>query len=117
MRLAFFGDVVGRAGRHALLDRMAGLRADLSLDFVVVNVENAAGGFGVTKKIVDDFLNAGVDVLTTGNHAYDQRDEIAIFEREPKLLRPANFPRTNPGKGSGLFSGPGGHQVLVIHAM
>ncbi|MEM1192670.1 MAG: TIGR00282 family metallophosphoesterase [Pseudomonadota bacterium] len=117
MRLAFFGDVVGRAGRHAVLDRMASVRADLSLDFIVVNVENAAGGFGVTKKIVDDFLNAGVDVLTTGNHAFDQRDDISIFERETKLLRPANFPRTNPGKGSGLFTGLEGQQVLVINAM
>ena len=117
MRLAFFGDVVGRSGRHALLEALPRLRDQRALDFIVVNVENAAGGFGVTRGIVDDFLNAGADVLTTGNHAYDQRDEISVFERETRLLRPANFPRSNPGKGSGLFDGPGGHRVLVVHAL
>jgi len=117
MRLAFFGDIVGRAGRLALLNRLAGLRTRLDLDFVVVNVENAAGGFGITAAIAEDFLTAGADVLTTGNHAYDQRDEIGVFDREPRLLRPCNFPPSNPGKGSGLFEGPRGHRVAVIHAM
>jgi len=116
MRIAFFGDIVGRAGRTALLDRLPGLRTKLSLDFVVVNVENAAGGFGITGPITDDILNAGADVLTTGNHAYDQRDDVDIFSREPRLLRPANFPSSNPGRGSILFESNNGYRVLVINA-
>ena len=108
---------MGRSGRTALRERLPGLRERLSLDFVVVNVENAAGGFGVTATIADDLLNAGVDVLTTGNHAFDQREEIDLFHVEPKLLRPANFPASNPGRGSGLFESDHGYRVLVLHAM
>ncbi|WP_375204491.1 TIGR00282 family metallophosphoesterase [Hyphococcus sp.] len=116
MRLAIFGDVVGRSGRNALLDRLPGLKKKLELDFVIVNVENAAGGFGVTAQIVDAFLDAGADALTTGNHAYDQRDEIDIFDRETRLLRPVNFPSSNPGRGSGVFEAKTGASVLVVHA-
>ncbi len=116
MRIAVFGDVVGRSGRNGLLDRLPGLKKKLALDFVIVNVENAAGGFGVTAQIVDDFLEAGADALTTGNHAYDQRDEIDIYDREDRLLRPVNFPASNPGRGSGVFEAKNGASVLVIHA-
>lgn len=116
MRIAVFGDVVGRSGRNGLLDRLPGLKKKLGLDFIVVNVENAAGGFGVTAQIVDAFLDAGADALTTGNHAYDQRDEIDIFDREDRLLRPANFPASNPGRGSGVFEAKNGASVLVVHA-
>lgn len=116
MRLAIFGDVVGRSGRNALLDRLPGLKKKLELDFVIVNVENAAGGFGVTAQIVDAFLDAGANALTTGNHAYDQRDEIDIFDRETRLLRPVNFPSSNPGRGSGVFEAKTGASVLVVHA-
>lgn len=116
MRLAIFGDVVGRSGRNALLDRLPGLKKKLALDFIIVNVENAAGGFGVTAQIVDAFIDAGADALTTGNHAYDQRDEIDIFDRETRLLRPVNFPPSNPGRGSGVFEAKTGASVLVVHA-
>lgn len=116
MRIAVFGDVVGRSGRDGLLDRLPGLRKKHALDFVIVNIENAAGGFGVTASIVDAFLEAGADALTTGNHAYDQRDDIDVFDRELRLLRPANFRPENPGRGSGLFDAPGGASVLVVHA-
>lgn len=116
MRIAVIGDVMGRSGRTALLERLPGLRRKYALDFVVVNAENAAGGFGVTPRICEDLLEAGADVLTTGNHAYDQRDDIAIFDSEPRLLRPANFPSSNPGRGSGMFQDAEGRNVLVVHA-
>ncbi|WDI32537.1 TIGR00282 family metallophosphoesterase [Hyphococcus flavus] len=116
MRIAVFGDVMGRSGRTALLDRLPSLKTRYALDFTIVNVENAAGGFGVTAKIADDFIAAGADVLTTGNHAYDQREEIEIFDREERLLRPVNFPKENPGRGSGVFTANNGSSVLVVHA-
>ena len=116
MRIAVFGDVVGRSGRHALLERLPNLRKRLSLDFVVVNGENAAGGFGITRRICEDLLDAGADVITTGNHAYDQRDEIRIYSDEQRILRPANFPSSNPGRGSGMFQDGEGRNILVIHA-
>ncbi len=115
MRIAVFGDVVGRSGRTTLLERLPGLRRKLSLDFVVVNAENAAGGFGVTRRICEDLFEAGADVLTTGNHAFDQREDIAMFDRETRLLRPANFPSSNPGRGSGMFQDSEGRNVLVVH--
>ncbi len=115
MRIAVFGDIVGRSGRTALVERLPRLRRDLALDFVVVNAENAAGGFGVTPRIVEELFDAGADVLTTGNHAYDQRDDIAIFDREPRLLRPANFAPSNPGRGSAMFQDAEGRNILVIH--
>ena len=117
MRLGIFGDIVGRSGRHALIENLPRLRRRLGLDFVVVNAENSAGGFGVTTRIVDELLNAGADVLTTGNHAFDQRDELWLFDEEERLLRPVNFPSANPGKGSGLYQTTSGADVLVVHAM
>ncbi|MEM9704906.1 MAG: TIGR00282 family metallophosphoesterase [Pseudomonadota bacterium] len=116
MRLAIFGDVVGRSGREAVTTHLPKLRRRIKLVFVVVNAENAAGGFGVTRRICDDLLSAGADVLTTGNHAYDQRDDISLYDEETRLLRPANFARSNPGKGAALVrtrSGDG--DVLVVH--
>jgi len=115
LRIAVFGDVVGRSGRTALIERLPGLRRKLSLDFVVVNAENAAGGFGVTPRICEDLFDAGADVLTTGNHAFDQREDILMFDRETRLLRPANFPASNPGRGSGMFQDKEGCNVLVVH--
>lgn len=116
MRLAAFGDVMGRAGRTALLEALPRLKRRLALDFIVVNAENAAGGFGVTGRICDELYEAGADVVTTGNHAYDQRDELAIFTSETRLLRPLNFPPSNPGRGSGLYRARSGADVLVLHA-
>ena len=115
MKIAVFGDIVGRAGRNAVLDHLPRMRRRHGLDFVVVNAENAAGGFGVTKRIVEDLLEAGADVITTGNHAFDQRDETQIFNEEPRLLRPLNFPRSNPGRGAGLYETRDGKSVLVLH--
>ncbi|MCB2114300.1 MAG: TIGR00282 family metallophosphoesterase [Parvularculaceae bacterium] len=116
MRIAIFGDIVGRSGRTALIDELPRLKRRFNLDFVVVNAENAAGGFGVTARIVEDILAAGADVITTGNHAFDQRDETDIFRTEQRLLRPLNFPAENPGRGAGLYPLRDGRSVLVVHA-
>ncbi len=115
MRLGFFGDVMGRSGRLALIKHLPNLRKKLALDFVVVNGENAAGGFGITPRICEDLFDAGADVLTTGNHAFDQRDDVQHFDQEMRLLRPANFPLSNPGRGSGLYPAANGADVLVVH--
>mgnify|MGYP003707699437 CR=1 FL=1 len=116
MKLAYFGDVVGKPGRAAVMDHLPGLRRDLKLDFVVVNGENAAGGFGLTESIANDFFNAGADCLTLGDHAWDQREALTFIEREPRLLRPANYPKAAgaPGKGAHVFVLSDGHRVGVV---
>lgn len=115
MRIAVFGDVMGRSGRTALVERLPGIRRRFDLDFVVVNAENSAGGFGVTARIAEDLFDAGADVLTTGNHAYDQREELGLFVKEPRLLRPINFPPSNPGRGAIMAQDHAGRNVLVVH--
>lgn len=99
-----------------MIDALPRLKRRLGLDFVVVNGENATAGFGVTARIVEEMLEAGADVVTTGNHAFDQRDEVDVFRIEPRLLRPLNFPPSNPGRGAGLFETKDGRTVLVVHA-
>ncbi len=117
MRFLFLGDVVGRSGRKAVLEGLPGLIQRWKLDFVVVNGENAAGGFGITETICQDFLDAGVDVVTLGNHAFDQREALVFIERQDRLIRPLNFPKGTPGKGSGLFKARNGAEVLAINAL
>lgn len=116
MRLAFFGDVVGRAGRKAVSRRVPELKEQLGLDFIVINGENAAGGFGITEAVANELFAAGADVVTLGNHSWDQREAITYIEREPRLLRPANYPLGcgAPGAGSGLFETADGRRVLVV---
>jgi len=117
MRLLFLGDLVGRSGRNAAIEALPNLRTRYGLDFVIVNAENAAGGFGVTERIVVDLLDAGADAVTLGNHAFDQRDALVFIERHPQLLRPLNFPDGTPGRGAGIFeSKTTGQNVLVINA-
>jgi len=117
MRLLFLGDVVGRTGRQVVVDQLPKLRQRYKLDFVVVNGENSAGGFGITENIFEDLLGAGADVVTLGNHAFDQKEALVFIERQPRLLRPINYPAGTPGKGSGLFKARNGADVLVINAM
>ncbi|MEO0960813.1 MAG: TIGR00282 family metallophosphoesterase [Pseudomonadota bacterium] len=117
MRLLFLGDVVGRSGREAVVAALPGLRSDLDLDFVVVNGENAAGGFGITEKITTELLDAGADVISGGNHSWDQREALVFIEREERLLRPANFPAGTPGRGAGLFEARGGRRVLLVNVL
>ncbi|SOD97639.1 TIGR00282 family metallophosphoesterase [Caenispirillum bisanense] len=117
MRLLYLGDVVGRAGRDAVLEHLPDLRRTLKLDCVVVCGENAAHGFGINTRIVEDMLQAGVDVITLGNHAWDQREILSYIDRQPRLVRPANFPPGTPGRGSTLFVTERGRKVLVIQVM
>ncbi|MGE5547363.1 MAG: YmdB family metallophosphoesterase [Solirubrobacterales bacterium] len=117
MRLLFLGDVVGRAGRDAVVERLPEIRRRLEADFVVVNAENAAHGFGITPKICEDFFAAGADVLTLGNHSWDQREIMGYIDGEPRLLRPVNYPAGTPGKGVGVYPAPRGKKVAVIQVM
>jgi len=113
MRILYLGDVMGRSGRVAVIDKLQGLKIDLCIDFVIVCGENAAHGFGITPKICQEFFSSGVDVITTGNHAWDQRQILNYFPLEPRLLRPLNYSRQKPGSGSGIFKTSLGHRVAV----
>ncbi|MGH6947313.1 MAG: TIGR00282 family metallophosphoesterase [Kiloniellales bacterium] len=117
MRLLFCGDLVGRAGRDAFIRHVPELRRDLAIDFVVVNGENAAGGFGITEAICKDIFAAGADVISGGNHSWDQREALSFIEREPRLLRPHNYPPQTPGRGAAVFTGAKGQKVLVVNVM
>src|SRR5581483_732226 len=117
MRILFVGDVVGRSGRAIVLERLPGLIADWKLDLVVVNGENAAGGFGITEVIYNDLIEAGADAVTLGNHAWDQKEALVFIERAPKLIRPLNYPPGTPGRGAALVDAKNGARALIINAM
>ena len=117
MRILFIGDMVGRSGRAVVLERMPGLIADWKLDLVVVNGENAAGGFGITETIYNELIDAGADAVTLGNHAWDQREALVFIERAPRLIRPVNYPAGTPGRGAALVETKNGKRALVINAM
>ena len=115
VNILFCGDVVG-PGREAVKRHAPTLRRDLALDLIVVNAENAAAGRGLTERLCGEFYDAGVDVLTTGNHVWDQREIIPYIDRDPRVLRPANFPKGTPGAGWRLHP-VNGRSVLVINLM
>ncbi len=117
MRILFIGDIVGRSGRSAVLERLPGLIADWRLEFVVINGENAAGGFGITEAIYNELLDAGADAITLGNHAWDQREALVFIERAPRLIRPLNYPAGTPGRGAALIDTRSGRRALVVNAM
>lgn len=117
LRLLFLGDIVGKPGRDAVLVQLPGLRRRLNPDFIIANAENAAHGFGVTEKICAELFDAGIDMLTSGNHVWDQREALSFIDREPRLLRPRNFPPGTPGRGAGLYEAANGGRVLVINVM
>lgn len=117
MRLLFLGDVVGRAGRDALVRELPGLRAKLALDLVVVNGENASHGFGLAPDMARAFLAAGADVITLGNHAWDRRELIPYLEEEKRVIRPINFPPGTPGQGAVVVEVPGQRRALVVNVM
>ncbi len=117
MRLLFLGDIVGRPGRNVVADRLPALRERWRLDCVVINGENAAGGFGITEAICDELLQAGADAVTLGNHAFDQREALVFIERQHRLVRPATYPRGTPGRGATLIETHRGARVLVVNVM
>ena len=119
MRLAFFGDVVGRSGREGLTRHLPNLRRRLGLEFVIVNAENAAAGFGITEATARELFDAGADCLTLGNHSWDQKEALTYIVREPRLIRPLNYPAMShaPGRGAQLFETDSGRRVLVINLL
>lgn len=117
MRLLFLGDLVGRNARDEVAAQLPGLREKHKLDAVIVNAENSANGFGITPQICQDLYAAGVDVITTGNHIWDQREIIPHIERDQKLLRPLNFPDATPGRGATIIEMPRGQKIMVVNLM
>jgi hypothetical protein len=117
MRILFIGDIVGRSGRTIVNERLPGLIKDWKLDLVVINGENAAGGFGITEVIYNELIDAGADAITLGNHAWDQREALVFIERAPRLIRPINYPKGTPGRGAALVETKNGKHALVINAM
>lgn len=117
MRLLYVGDVVGRSGRAILLERIGELRQRLRLDALVANGENAAAGFGITAKLCEEFLAAGVDVITTGNHVWDQKELVAYIGSQPRLLRPLNMQPGTPGAGVAEVRTTAGRRLVVIQLM
>ena len=117
MRVLFLGDIVGRAARNEVVAQLPGLRDELTLDFVVVNCENAAGGFGITPKICDALFAAGADVLTTGNHVWDKREIIEYIADEGRLLRPLNMVEGTPGNGMTQVTNAAGLRLTVVNIM
>ena len=117
MRILYLGDVVGRSGRAAIRDRLPDLRARLRADFVIVNGENATAGAGISGDHSKLLLDSGVDVLTLGDHAFDQKDMLTYIEREPRVIRPMNYAKQAPGVGARVFDAPGGRKVLVAQVL
>jgi metallophosphoesterase (TIGR00282 family) len=117
MKILFLGDVVGRAGRAAVAEKLPGLRAAWGLDFVVVNGENASQGAGLTAEHAKVLLQAGADCLTLGDHAFDQKDMLSFIESENRIIRPLNYSKVAPGRGARLFEARGGRKILVVQAL
>ena len=99
MRTLFIGDIFGKPGRRLILEKLRGVLHELRIDFCIANIENAAGGFGITPQIADELLNSGIDLLTSGNHIWDKRAILPYLAEQPKLLRPHNYPKGTPGSG------------------
>jgi metallophosphoesterase (TIGR00282 family) len=117
MKILFLGDVMGRAGRAAITERLPGLRTAWGLDFVVVNGENASQGAGLTAEHARVLLAAGADCLTLGDHAFDQKDMLHYIEQEPRIIRPLNFSKVAPGRGVKIFEATQGRKVLVAQVL
>jgi len=117
MRVLYLGDIVGRSGRALAVEKIPQLRESLKLDFVVINGENAAAGFGITAKICDAPFDAGGDVISTGNHVWDQKETKSHIAGESRLIRPINYPAGTPGRGSVMVQDARGRGMLVINVM
>jgi metallophosphoesterase (TIGR00282 family) len=115
VRILFVGDVVGKVGRRLVKEHLRRLQGEVGADFTVVNVENAAGGFGVTAALWDEMRRWPVDVFTSGNHIWDKKETGTILDSEPRLLRPANYPAGNPGRGHCVVTSRGGIPVGVMN--
>jgi metallophosphoesterase (TIGR00282 family) len=117
MKILFLGDVMGRAGRAAISKDLPRLRAEWQLDFVVVNGENATAGMGLSGDHAKIILDAGADVVTLGDHAFDQKDMLTFIANEPRIIRPMNFSKSAPGVGARVFTAPGGRKILIAQVL
>lgn len=115
LKVLFIGDIIGRPGRRAVTDLLPGIKREYDIGFTIANCENSAGGFGVTKKIVDELTELGIDVLTSGNHIWDRRDVAQELDSFTNVLRPHNYPPGLPGRGWGVFEAAGGVKVVVLN--
>lgn len=115
MKVLFIGDIVGKAGRRALKEGLSKIAERVKIDFVIANVENAAGGFGITKEIGEEILSLGVNVLTSGNHIWDKKEAVTYITKENRLLRPANYPEGAPGHGSLVMKTPSADKIAVLN--
>jgi metallophosphoesterase (TIGR00282 family) len=117
MKILFCGDVVGRSGRDVVKRQVPLLRKEHALDAVIVNVDNAAGGFGINAETLRDLGGNGIDIMTGGDHVFDQKDAPSLLGNTANLLRPHNFPSTVPGTGCKLFTLANGKKLLVLHLL
>src|SRR5580700_304646 len=117
MNILFLGDIIGKPGREAVAAHLPELKAALKPDLVIVNGENAAGGFGLTRAIAEEFFAMGIDVISTGNHWADQKEILTYIDSEDRILRPVNYPKGTPGRGANLYKTPSGQSVLVVNVM
>lgn len=117
MRILFLGDVMGRSGRQGITDRLPALRKDWRLDFVIVNGENATNGHGLSAAHANAIFEAGADVVTLGDHAFDQKEMLAHIESDNRIIRPLNLARQAPGRGAALYKDARGRKVLVVQAL
>ncbi|MDA9676778.1 TIGR00282 family metallophosphoesterase [bacterium] len=118
MNILILGDIMGSSGRDAIIKKLPEIIIKKKIDFVIVNGENAAdSGVGITKKNSEDFFKAGVDVITTGNHVWDQKETMEFINFEKRLLRPENLTKGSPGKGSGIFNSKNNKKIAVINLM
>ena len=117
MKLLFIGDIVGEPGRKAIMKRLPALVAQHQIDIIIGNGENVAGGFGITPDLAEEMFDLGISAITLGNHAWDKKEIIPFMEKEPRLLRPANYPDGVPGRGTLLINIPGQEPVGLIQVM
>lgn len=115
MRLLMIGDIVGRPGRRAVKQNLPDLLGDKKIDLVIANGENAAGGNGITREVAREILSCGVDVITMGNHVWNQKESYTYIEKESRIIRPGNYPPGTPGRGAGIFKAKNGIDVGVVN--
>jgi 2',3'-cyclic-nucleotide 2'-phosphodiesterase len=115
MRILFVGDIVGSPGRQIVQDRLADIVAQRQIDLVIANGENSASGFGITPRLAEELLKTGIEVLTGGNHSWDRKEILEYMPHQPRLLRPANFPDSNPGSGVYVGTAKNGVKYAVLN--
>ncbi len=115
IRVLFIGDIVGKPGRKVLSSLLPSLKEKYKPSIIIANGENAAGGFGITPDVADEIFSIGVDVITSGNHIWDKKEIVEYLDRERRILRPANYPDSSPGKGSIILKIEGGERIAVVN--